>query len=357
MRKKKSHKGKIVLIVILLLLIGILLGSIFYIRSMISSVGNGDKQEVLVIEQGESFQSVLDHLEEMDLIHDASFASLYVKLKGNVSYYAGNYTLNDGMNLDEILEYLSDSNHAFEDSVSITIPEGKWAKEIAEILSQNFDYSQQEIIDYWNNEDTLKALCNDYEFLNFEDIHKTEYKIKLEGYLFPETYSIPTDASIDEITRILLNQFNKMYQEYKEDFNQSEYSVHEIVTLASVVQFESGYKEDMPTIAGVFYNRLNNGMRMQSSVTVCYALYDDFSDPTDCEVQTDIDSPYNTYLYDGLPIGPILNAGKDAFEATLHPEENDYFYFAADIHGDGKVYYSKTFEEHQQICDQLNLGL
>lgn len=354
MRKKK---GKIVLIFVLILLIALVLSSLFYIFKNTSACGDGKKQEVLVIEEGESFDQVLQNLEELNLIHSKEFASLYVKFKSNIQYYAGNYTLNDGMNLNEILNFLNDSSNATKEIVTITIPEGKWAKEIAEILSQQLDYSKEEIIAYWNDETNLKEWCNTYEFLNFDDINQSVYKIKLEGYLFPETYSIEKDATLDTITRTLLNQFDVMYQEYKDDFKNSDYSIHQMVTLASVVQFESGYAKDMPTIAGVFYNRLNNGMKMQSSVTVCYALYDEFNDPKDCEVQTDIDSPYNTYLYDGLPAGPILNAGKDAFYAVLNPEENDYFYFAADIHGDGKVYYSKTYEEHLQICEELNLGL
>ena len=123
------------------------------------------------------------------------------------------------------------------------------------------------------------------------------------------------------------------------------------------VQFESGTKQDMATIAGVFYNRLNQDMRLESSVTVCYALYDQFDDPQDCETQTDVDSPYNTYLNNGLPVGPILNPGGDALLAVLEPESSEYLFFAADIHGDGKVYYSKTYEEHQRICEELGLIL
>ena len=133
--------------------------------------------------------------------------------------------------------------------------------------------------------------------------------------------------------------------------------MQQILTLASIVQFESATKSDMKKIAGVFYNRLDDNMKLQSSVTVCYALYDDFKDAQDCEVNTDVDSPYNTYEHKGLPIGPILNPGEDAIDAVLHPTKSDYLYFVADINGDGKVYYSKTLEEHEKKMEELGLNL
>ncbi len=357
MPKIKNEKGGILKGILIFLFVFILAAVTvvgIYTHSCLKPVGNGENSVVVTIEEGASFDEVLNELQEFKLIKSAKVAKLYARFK-SVNYYAGNYTMDDGMSLDEIFAYLSDASHAHAQAVTVTIPEGKWAKEIAQILSENFPYSKDEIIQTWNDSQYLEELCKDYDFLNFNDINNDQYRIKLEGYLFPETYSFAENSSIDTITRTLLNQFDLMYQEYKNDFEQSNLSIHQIVTLASIVQFESGYEKDMKTIASVFYNRLNADMKMGSSVTVCYALYDDFTDPKDCEVQFDIDSPYNTYLYEGLPIGPILNAGKAAFEATLHPDTTDYYYFLADIYGDGTVYYSKTAEEHYQ--KQVELGL
>ena len=103
----------------------------------------------------------------------------------------------------------------------------------------------------------------------------------------------------------------------------------------------------MGLIAQVFENRLAIDMKLQSSVTICYALYEEYKKAIDCEINSDIDSPYNTYLHEGLPIGPILNPGEAAIRAVLHPTANDYLYFMADIYGDGKVYYANTLEEHE----------
>ena len=156
----------------------------------------------------------------------------------------------------------------------------------------------------------------------------------------------------------------EIYAKYEEDINASDYSLHELITLASIVQYEAATSEDMQLIAGVFYNRLNSDMPLQSTVTVCYALYDDLDRNDEdswrtCEASTDIDSPYNTYLHSGLPVGPIVNPGEAAIDAVLHPQESDYYYFIADINGvrgeAGKVYYSETYEQHQQLQEELQL--
>lgn len=357
MPKNNTKKGGVlkgILIFLLLLIIGVAIALGLYTRSCLQPIGDGSNTVVVTVQEGSSFDDVLNELKEFHLIKSKEFAKLYAKVK-DVNYYAGNYTLNDGMSLSEIFAYLSDANNAHADAVTVTIPEGKWAKEIADILAENFPYSKEEIINTWNDPEYLQTLCQDYDFLNFDDINNDQYRVKLEGYLFPETYSLATNSSIDTITRTLLNQFDLMYQKYKQDFEKSNLSTHQLVTFASIIQFESGYEKDMKTIASVFYNRLEAGMKMGSSVTVCYALYDDFNDPKDCETEYNIESPYNTYINTGLPIGPILNAGEAAFDAVLHPDTTDYYYFLADIYGDGTVYYSKTEEEHYN--KQVQLGL
>ena len=183
--------------------------------------------------------------------------------------------------------------------------------------------------------------------------------MKLEGYLFPDTYFLEKDDSLDDITRVMLDRFDVMYKENKKAFDKSDLSIHQIISLASVVQFEASKPGDMAKIAGVFYNRLDQGMKLQSSVTVCYALYDDFNDPKDCETNPEVDSLYNTYLHEGLPIGPILNPGDEAIKAVLNPKKTDYLFFAADIYNkvDGKVHYTKTYEEHLEECEKLGLNL
>ncbi|MPM70626.1 Endolytic murein transglycosylase [bioreactor metagenome] len=113
-----------------------------------------------------------------------------------------------------------------------------------------------------------------------------------------------------------------------------------------MTQFEAGNDTDNKIVSGIWFNRLESGMPLQSSVTVCYALYD-YEHWHSCEVNTDLDSPYNTYKYSGIPIGPIDNPGESAIASVLYPTKTDYYFFIADVYGDGTIYYAKTYAEHQ----------
>lgn len=348
-------KNKKITVFVLVLVIGFVIGVLCLFYYQVQPVGDGSKQVIITIKEGESFDSVLEQMENKKIIRSKAVAKLVSKFSGHCMHYAGDFILNDGMGLSDALSHIGSIENTKKNQVTVTIPEGKWAKDIASILSKLFPYSQDEFIAQWNDSDYLKKLSEDYEFLDSKDLENPNYKIKLEGYLFPETYSINENASIDEITRTFLDQFDLYYQANKKEIEMNSINVHDLVTLASVVQFEAAQIDDMKIISGVFYNRLEQGMKLESSVTVCYALYDDFNDPMDCEVKTDIDSPYNTYKYGGLPVGPILNPGKDALNAVIHPKKSDYLYFVADIHGDGKVYYSKTYDEHMKKAKELGL--
>ena len=191
----------------------------------------------------------------------------------------------------------------------------------------------------------MREMIDRYEFLD-ESILNDAYHVKLEGYLYPNSYFIYRNTDAREVTLRLLDGFDTVYQSLKADIEASDYTVHELVTFASVVQFESGNPEDMPIIASVFTNRFKAGMKMESSVTVCYALYDEFKNFQDCETNPDIESPYNTYLYEGLPVGPVNNPSIDALKAVLHPADTDYYYFISDVYGDHQLIPAKTYEEH-----------
>ena len=356
-QKKSNPFLRFLVALIPIVLVGGVLFGLYKYKTDLQPVGDGSKEITIEIESGQSYDSVLQMLYEKGLIRDVNTAKLYTKLFGSGQYYAGTFKLNNGMTCEQVLGYIGNQNNAIIDTIVITFPEGKWAKETAEILAENFPYKAEEFIELWNDPEYIKELAENYPFINPDELNNSEYHVKLEGYLFPETYQFYTNASMDEITRTFLTQFNNVYQEYQDYFDKSQYTVHELVTLASVVQFEAGNYNDMRKIAGVFYNRLDQDMMLQSSVTVCYALYDEFDDPEDCETNAEIDSPYNTYMNTGLPIGPILNPGEDALVAVLQPDNNEYLFFVADIYNkkDGLVHYSKTYEEHQQMMVELGL--
>ncbi len=226
----------------------------------------------------------------------------------------------------------------------MTLREGLWAKDMAKALSLKLDITEENLLELWNDETYVKGLISQYEFLS-EDILNPVLKVKLEGYLAPNTYNFYIDSSAEEITKKLLNQTEKIFNTYYDQFMASEYSVHELFTLASLTQYESGDFAEDQIIAGIWYNRLDINMRLESSVTICYALYD-FESWEDCERYTNIDSPYNSYRNAGIILGPVSNPGENSIKATLMPQASDYLFFLADVYGDGTIYYSKTYEEH-----------
>lgn len=355
-KKKKSFLKRLIgLILFLVLLCGGTFGVYHY---QLRPTGDGSRIVEFDIEKGQTFDQVLHHLKEEDLIRSEFATRMYARFTNHSQYFAGQFHLNDGMSTPAILNHIKNVENAGKDQVKIVVPEGTWAKDIASTIEKACpDLTAKEILKQWNDTSYLKKLAKDYEFLNVEDLNNSKYRVKLEGYLFPDTYYVEEDADIDTITRTMLDRFELVYQEYKDEIEKSQYSMQELLTLASVVQFESSSPEQMKKIAQVFYNRLDQDMKLESSVTVCYALYDKFNNPTDCEIQIDVDSPYNTYANKGLPIGPILNPGQDAIDAVLHPEEHDYLFFVADINGDGTIYYSHTLEEHEERVKELNLVL
>lgn len=357
-RKRRFRPGRLILLVAaLLVVIGMACAAWGYFS--LKAPGDGNKEIEFEIKEGESFDSVLDSLQEQGMIRSAQTASLYAKMTHHQMYYAGVFLLSNDMSVKDILSTISDPDNAMDQSVKFTIPEGQWAKEIAANLSKQLPFTQKQILAQWNDETYIRTLAKDYEFLDPSVLDNDAIKVKLEGYLFPETYSIDRDATLDEVTRTFLDQFKRVYDKYKAQFASSGMSVEQVVTLASIIQFESGSVQDMKEISGVFHNRLAQDMKLESSVTVCYALYDDFNSPQDCETQIDIDSPYNTYQNSGLPVGPILNPGEDAIAAALEPNDNDYLFFAADIYNvksdPGKVYYSTNYEDHEKLVHELNL--
>ena len=245
--RRKVNSVRVVLLVVVFILIIAGLGSIFVVKTGLSSTGNGDKNIVFTIESGDTLDKVVQDLEEDHLISNATVTKVYAKASHNTNFVAGTFELNDGMSVKEILSYIQDSTKLKKDALILKVPEGKWAKEIAAEISNLYDgkFSSEEILNQWNDISYIQKLAKDYSFIHVDDLNNSNYKVKLEGYLFPDTYYLGKEDSIDEITRIMLDRFEVMYKENKELFSKSDYSVQQVISLASVVQFEASSKEDM----------------------------------------------------------------------------------------------------------------
>ena len=169
--------------------------------------------------------------------------------------------------------------------------------------------------------------------------------------------SFNVKSTKEEITEVILNNTEDKLSSITKEIEKTDLSFYETLILSSIVMYEAGQPEDQQIVSGVFRNRLDIDMALGSSVTVCYTLYE-FDDWEECEKYDNlqIDSPYNTYIYAGLPIGPILNPSIEAIKNTINYKKNDYFYFVADAYegGDGSIYYSKTLEEHEKKVTELS---
>lgn len=352
-RRKKRIKvlPLITLFALCAIIIGLIIGFISY--SSAQKPASRDSEIVYFnIETGTSVTSILNELENDGIIKDSFMAKVYARLNNLTQFCAGTFELDKASDLDTILTILNDPTKAQTETVMVTFIEGDWVKHIAQKISEATVLEEQDILDTWNDQAYVRSLMSDYPFLT-NDIFNEDSRYLLEGYLFPDTYEFFIDTTVDEVTRRILDNTLIVYNSLVNDLNSTGYSVHQWFTLASIVQYEASKVEDMKLVASVFNNRLSVGMPLQSSVTVCYAL--DVEKDTDwqqCEVNPTYDSPYNTYMINGLPPGPILNPGKDALEAVIYPAQSDYYYFMADVYGDGTVYFSKTLDEHEALVNK-----
>jgi UPF0755 protein len=270
-------------------------------------------------------------------LHDGGIIKypLLFKIQSKLGGYDGNIqpgaaTITNGMSYGEILELLITQNR---ETTKIVIPEGYEVKQIAEKLCEAGLVTWDDFYAALNPDDY------DYRFL--KDLPDRENK--MEGYLFPATYEIPAGMSAHDIIDLMLAAFDSQFKdEYYEQAALYGMTVDQVITMASIVERETDSDSERAKVAGVFYNRRNSGMKFQSCATVQYILGE--RKPVLSIADTQIDSPYNTYLYEGFPIGPICNPGIECIEAALYPEATDAYYFV--LGKDGQHVFSNTYEEH-----------
>lgn len=350
MSRKRKRKLNIKFIFLLLTLFLLIFGFMFYnhYQNSLKPISKTSELVMFTVDKGSSTKSIVKNLEDEKIIKDSDMAYWYIKLNDLTSIKAGEYQLDKNWNVDTIFNYINIATNAISDDVKVTIIEGDWAKDIAKKISSSTGIPEEEFLQLWNDETYVRSLMSKYPFLT-EEIFNPDTRVLLEGYLFPNTYLFFKDTDVNTITNKILDETLKVYNEFKDEINNHKLSTHQLFTLSSIVQYEASKVEDMKLIAGVFYNRMEINMKLQSSVTVCYAIDKEKSDHwMDCEVNPNFDSPYNTYKYEGLPPGPILNPGRSAIEATLNPTPSKYLYFMADVYGDGTVYYAETYKEHNE---------
>ena len=331
---------KIILALAMLMFTVVGLVGVMYIQDNKNREINIERSVTFQIEQGESLNSIAGKMKEEGIIRYPKLFMLYGKingLTGDVKY--GMYLLNEAMMYKDIYRTISDSTLSEEIYTKFTVPEGFTVKQIAKKLEEEGIGSEAVFLD--------EAKRGDFEYWFLEDVPFYEDGYRLEGFLFPETYHLERGVSERDIIDKMLSEFEKRVEGYQKKYSSKEF--YDIIKMASIVERETYIKNEKDIVAGVFYNRLNNGIKLESCATVEYVLntrkkvlsYEDIS----------IDSEYNTYKFNGLPPTPISNPGIESIVATIEYKETDYMFFVANSDGTGHIF-SKSYEEHLSNIDK-----
>ena len=298
---------------------------------------NPDQVIYLSVKPGMSASDIGDELVRHGVL-DGKFSFWWKTRQNGVAsrFKIGMYALHPGMQADEVLQKLTTGDTTV---VKFTIPEGFGVRDIAKRLAEQGLVDEQEFLDKAKN-------YAPYDYIE----RKPDVRYACEGFLFPDTYELHEETSVDSILKMMADDFDhRLTPELRARAQKQDISIHDLITLASLVEKEALYAEDRPIIAQVFFKRLKLDMPLQSDTTLQYLLDGPKEDVSIKDTQ--IDSPYNTYQIKGLPPGPIASPGMAAIKAVLYPADTDYLYFVADRQGHN--HYSKNYSDHEAAVNQF----
>jgi UPF0755 protein len=329
----------LVWIVLVLVLTGLLVGGTivgrYAQRALFVPKALEPREHLFNIESGQSLSRIASNLQRNGIIRSDMVFALYARLRGmEADLQAGTYVFRGSVSGSEVLQRIVSGDAVF-DEVRVTIREGWSANDIELHL---------EDIGLFTKEEFAAAAIMQPSYRDLWILDELEDDTILDGYLFPETYKVFADSTPHDLVRRMVSTLQRrMTDELLSSIEEQGRTIHDVLTLASIVEKESPV-EDMPDVAGVFYKRLQEGIRLESDATVNYVLGTKKLQPTFAD--TEVEHPYNTYENPGLPPGPIGNPGMAAIRAAVHPAENPYFYF---LHKpSGETVFSRTFREHLQ---------
>lgn len=367
-RRKKRQKtnslaGKIALCLITAIIIALLATGFFayrYVDSSIKPLDSSSTEYITVdIPEGSGNKYIGQILEKAGVIKSATVFNYYTKFKNYSNFQSGYYNLQASMDLDEICKLLKEGGTPQPEKPSlgkILVTEGYTIKQISEAVTKNSakknastPYSSEDFLKVVQDEAFISKMAAKYPKLLSSLPSADQVTYRLEGYLFPATYSYYKETSMEDIVEEMISTMDSYMSQYYDTIAASGKSVNDVLTLASLVEKEGSTDDDRRSIASVFYNRMNNNMPLQSNIAILYAmgkLGEETSLAADASIDTSIDSPYNVYTNTGLMPGPVDSPSLAAIEATVNPASTDYYYFVADVKT-GKVYYSENFDDHQ----------
>ena len=372
-KKEKKSGFKAFFISLLIFLALISAGGYFgyqYVQSSLQPVDADSKQYVTVqIPEGSNVQEIGKTLEDAGLIKHGLVFSLYAKYKNYADLKSGYYNLQKSMSTEDIIHELQKGGTAEAQEpvlATLTIPEGYTIDQMAQAVGQLQGDFKEPL-----TADAFLAKVQDDSFISQEvakypslleslPTKESGVRYRLEGFLFPATYSIKDSTTIESLIDEMLAAMDKTLAPHYSTIKSKNLTVNELLTIASLVEKEGAKTEDRKLIAGVFYNRLNLGMPLQSNIAILYAqgkLGQKISLADDAGIDTSINSPYNVYTNLGLMPGPVDSPSLDAIESSINQTKSENLYFVADV-TDGKVYYASNKEEHDRnVADHVNSKL
>ena len=372
-KKEKKSGFKAFFISLLIFLALISAGGYFgyqYVQSSLQPVDADSKQYVTVqIPEGSNVQEIGKTLEDAGLIKHGLVFGLYAKYKNYADLKSGYYNLQKSMSTEDIIHELQKGGTAEAQEpvlATLTIPEGYTIDQMAQAVGQLQGDFKEPL-----TADSFLAKVQDENFISQEvakypslleslPTKESGVRYRLEGFLFPATYSIKESTTIENLIDEMLAAMDKTLAPHYSTIKSKNLTVNELLTIASLVEKEGAKTEDRKLIAGVFYNRLNLGMPLQSNIAILYAqgkLGQKISLADDAGIDTTISSPYNVYTKAGLMPGPVDSPSLDAIEASINQTKSDNLYFVANV-TDGKVYYATTQEEHDRnVAEHVNSKL
>ena len=358
-RAERRKEDRVVRKIVYILTVGILIvagilaiSGYNYVSAGLKPLDKNDKKLVQVeVPSGSSNRQIGDILEEGEVIRDGMVFNFYTKFKNLTNFQAGYYQFSPNMTLDQISKELQQGGSAepLDDASKLTVPEGYDVDKIASLVAKKTDFKKEDFIKVMKDDKFFDQLKAQYPDLLTDAGNAKDVRYRLEGYLFPATYNVHKNRSLEDLVTQMVDTTNQILTPYYSQIKEKGLNVQEVMTLASLVEKEGVTQSDRKKIAQVFFNRIEARMPLQSDISILYALGEHKEVVTIKD--TEVDSPYNLYTNTGFGPGPFDNPSQEAILAVLDPTENDYIYFVADI-STGKVYYAKTYEEHMELVEK-----
>ena len=350
-KKETSIIKKIMKYFMIALLVIVLVGGFFtwnYIKGETQPVDTAQTELIsFEIEQGASVKEVSKALQDEGIIRNSKLFNFYLKFKNVSGFKSGLYHVSKSMTLDEIIAELSgQGKDKDQNATKVLIREGEQLTEIAKEVEKSTKYSAEDFMAKVQDEDFLRYLVQKFPKLLTQSYNGYQVKYVLEGYLFPATYDMNDSKTLQMLITEMVAKTDEVMSKYYDKILASDYTLQETMALASLIEKEGSKLEDRKKISSVFHNRIKENMKLQTDVSVQYAL-GEHKEALSLE-DLEVDSPYNLYQNYGVGPGPYNSPSEDAIVAAMEPEKTDYLYFLADIHTK-EIYYAKTYEEHLEL--------